>query len=160
MSYDADSGRVVFVQRPRTPFAGDPTRTRGQQTTAVRALAPNELPLLMAAHWSGSGGARAAAGHYNGKIDNPRIYARVLGADEIDAIEQGGGPGDPLANWDFATDIESQRVRDGSPHGLHGRTVNAPTRAVTGHTWNATVMDYKQSRDQYGGRRTPDVHGR
>ena len=160
VSYDADSGRVVFVQRPQTPFAGDPTRTRGQQTTAVRALAPNELPLLMAAHWSGSGGARAAAGHYNGKIDNPRIYARVLGADEIDAIEQGGGPGDPLANWDFATDIESQRVRDGSPHGLHGRTVNAPTRAVTGHTWNATVMDYKQSRDQYGGRRTPDVHGR
>ena len=150
VSYDADNGRVVFVQRPQTRFPGDPTRSMSERTTAVRALAPNELPLLMAAHWTGRNGARVAAGHYNGKIDNPRLYARVLGADEIDAIEQGGGPGDALANWDFATDIESETVRDGAPHGVHGRTVNAPTRAVTGHTWSATVMDYKQARDQYG----------
>ena len=150
VSYDADSGRVVFVQRPQTPFPGDPTRSTVERTTAVRALASNELPLLMASHWSGSGDAREAAGHYNGKIDNPRIYARALAAADIDAIEQGGGPADALADWDFAADIESEAVSDRSSRGLHGRTVNAPTRAVTGHTWNATVMDYKQARDQYG----------
>jgi N,N-dimethylformamidase len=150
VSYDADGGRVVFVQRPQTPFPGDPTRTTVERTTAMRALAPNELPLLMAAHWSGSGEAREAAGHYNGKIDNPRVYARTLGAAEIDAIERGGGPGDALADWDFAADIESETVSDRSPRRLHGRTVNAPTRAVTSHTWNATVMDFKQAREQYG----------
>ena len=149
VSYDADGGRVVFVQRPQTPFPGDPTRTTVERTTAMRALAPNELPLLMAAHWSGSGEAREAAGHYNGKIDNPRVYARALGAAEIDAIERGGGPDDALADWDLASDIESETVSDRSPQGLHGRTVNAPTRAVTGHTWNATVMDFKQARDRY-----------
>ena len=150
VSYDADSGRVVFVQRPQTQFPGDPTRATVERTTAVRALAPNELPLLMAAHWSGSGEARQAAGHYNGKIDNPRIYARALDATEIDAIERGGGPDDALADWNFAADIESETVSDRSPRRLHGRTVNAPTRAVTGHTWNATVMDFKHARDQYG----------
>ena len=150
VSYDADSGRVVFVQRPQTQFPGDPTRATVERTTAVRALAPNELPLLMAAHWSGSGEARQAAGHYNGKIDNPRIYARALDATEIDAIERGGGPDDALADWNFAADIESETVSDRSPRRLHGRTVNAPTRAVTGHRWNATVMDFKHARDQYG----------
>ena len=150
VSYDADAGQVVFVQRPQTGFPGDATRATVERTTAVRAIAPNELPLLMAAHWTGSAGERAAAGHYNGKIDNPRIYDRTLRAAEIDAIERGGGPGDALADWDFSADIESEAVSDRSPRGLHGRTVNAPTRAVTGHTWNATVMDFKQAREQYG----------
>ena len=93
VSYDADTGRVVFVQRPRTRFPGDATRATVERTAAVRGLGPNELPLLMAAHWSGSGEAREADGHYNGKIDNPRIYGRALDAAEIDAIEQGGGTG-------------------------------------------------------------------
>ena len=150
VSYDADSGRVVFVQRPQTPFPGDPTRSTVERTAAVRGLAPNEHPLLMAAHWSGSGAAREAAGHYNGKIDNPRIYGRALSPADIDAIEEAGGPGDALADWDFAADIESEAVSDRSSRGLHGRAVNAPTRAVTGHTWNATEMDYKRARDQYG----------
>ena len=150
VSYDADAGQVVFVQRPQTGFPGDATRATVERTTAVRAIAPNELPLLMAAHWTGSAGERAAAGHYNGKIDNPRIYDRTLRAAEIDAIERGGGPGDALADWDFSADIESEAVSDRSPRGLHGRTVNAPTRAVTGHSWNATVMDFKQAREQYG----------
>ena len=150
VSYDADAGQVVFVQRPQTGFPGDATRATVERTTAVRAIAPNELPLLMAAHWTGSAGERAAAGHYNGKIDNPRIYDRTLRAAEIDAIERGGGPGDALADWNFSADIESEAVSDRSPRQLHGRTVNAPTRAVTGHTWNATVMDFKQAREQYG----------
>ncbi|MCY4120843.1 MAG: LamG domain-containing protein, partial [Acidobacteria bacterium] len=150
VSYDAGTGRVVFVQRPQTGFPGDPTRATVERTSAVRAAAPSTLPLLIAAHWAGDGDERQAAGHYNGKIDNPRIYDRALAAAEIDAIEQGGGPDDALADWDFAADIESEAVSDRSPRGLHGRSVNAPTRAVTGHTWNATVMDFKQARDQYG----------
>ena len=150
VSYDADAGQVVFVQRPQTGFPGDATRATVERTTAVRAIAPNELPLLMAAHWTGSAGERVAAGHYNGKIDNPRIYDRVLRAAEIDAIERDGGPADALADWDFSADIESETVSDRSPRQMHGRTVNAPTRAVTGHSWNATVMDFKQAREQYG----------
>ena len=150
VSYDAAAGRVTFVQRPQTAFPGDATRATVERTTAVRAIAPNELPLLMAAYWTHASGARTAAGHYNGKIDNPRIYDRALRPAEIDAIEQGGGPGDALADWDFSADIETETVSDRSPRRMHGRTVNAPTRAVTGHTWNATVMDFKQARDQYG----------
>ena len=150
VSYDAATGQVVFVQRPRTGFPGDATRATVERTTAVRAIAPSELPLLMAAHWTGSAGERVAAGHYNGKIDNPRIYDRALRAAEIDAIERDGGPADALADWDFSADIESETVSDRSPRQMHGRTVNAPTRAVTGHSWNATVMDFKQARDQYG----------
>lgn len=150
VSYDASTGRVVFVQRPRNRFPGDPTRATLERTTAVRGIAPNEVPLLIAAYWTDDSGERAAGGHYNGKIDNPRVYDRALTAAEIDAIELGGGPTAALADWDFSSDIDSERVTDRSPRQLHGRTVNAPTRAVTGHTWDFTVMDFTQARDQYG----------
>ena len=151
VSYDAGTGRVVLVQQPANAFPGDPTRAVVERTTDVRAIAPNDLPLLMAAYWENSAsGQRVASGHYNGKIDNPRLYDRALSRTEIEALELGGGPTDELASWDFSADIDSDLVTDRSPRRLHGRAVNAPTRAVTGHNWNFTVMDYTKARNQYG----------
>ena len=64
--------------------------------------------------------------------------------------EQGLPGPPPLAAWDFAADIESERITDAGPVRLHGRTVNLPMRAVTGHNWDSFEMDYKQARPQYG----------
>ena len=75
---------------------------------------------------------------------------RALSAQEIAAIRQGRGPNDALAAWDFSIDIESDRISDTSSRKLHGRTVNLPMRAVTGHNWNSLEMDYKRARAQYG----------
>ena len=64
VSYDAGTGRVVFVQRPQTGFfSGDPTRATVERTSAVLVAAPSTLPLLIAAHWAGDGDERQAAGH-------------------------------------------------------------------------------------------------
>ena len=40
-------------------------------------------------------------------------------------------------------------MRDTASRELNGRTVNLPTRAVTGHLWDATEMDYRRARNQY-----------
>ena len=57
---------------------------------------------------------------------------------------------DALGLWDFAADMGTDRVTDRSPNRLHGRTVNAPKRAVTGHNWDGTEMDWRRAPQQYG----------
>ena len=41
-------------------------------------------------------------------------------------------------------------MTDRSAKALHGRTVNAPKRAVTGHNWDGAAMDWRRAPEQYG----------
>ena len=87
---------------------------------AARAARPaaTDAPLVIAG-WLGQD--RVVAGHYNGKIERPR----VLSGERL------------VAEWDFAHEITADGVRpmdritDRSPNGLHGTTVNTPARAMT-----------------------------
>ena len=146
-SFDAASGRVVLYQKPRSRFAFDETRAIVERTTDVRSISANDAPLLIAAYATAPGG---VGGYFNGKIENPRIYARALSRSEIEAIENDEGPSDALASWDFSADIESDVITDRSQSALHGRAVNLPMRAVTGHNWNSTITNYRDAREQYG----------
>jgi N,N-dimethylformamidase len=146
-TFDAANGKVSLYQQPINDMEPDPTRVVAAHTTSIKVITKNREPLLIAAYREGSGN---VTGFYNGKIDNPRIYGRALTPQEIRAIQQDGGPTDAIAAWDFAADIETDKVSDTSPRKLHGRTVNLPTRAVTGHNWDATEMNFKHARDQYG----------
>ena len=73
-------------------------------------------------------------GHFNGKIDSPRIFGRALSPEEIGRLARDASPeeiGDGLvASWDFSKDISSARVVDASSNGLHGTAVNMPARAI------------------------------
>ena len=147
VTFDASTGAVEIHQDPRNTFTFDDVRRVTQRKTAIRSIAANDAPLMIGAAGDGAGG---IAGHFNGKIENPRLYRRVLSRDELAALKQGRAPGDALASWDFSVDIESERITDTSSRRLHGRTVNLPMRAVTGHNWDSFEMDYKRARQQYG----------
>jgi N,N-dimethylformamidase len=54
------------------------------------------------------------------------------------------------AAWDFARDISTVHVRDAGPRALHGVTVNAPKRAVTGASWDGSAHDWRQTPRHYG----------
>jgi N,N-dimethylformamidase len=86
---------------------------------------------------------------YNGKIERPRLFLRALSHHEVEALRQGDAPRDALADWDFSADIGSARVTDRSANALHGETVNAPTRAVTDHTWDGTDARWTTAPNQY-----------
>ena len=148
-SFDSSTGNVVLYQEPVTDFTFDPTRAVIRRTTGARGLAPNTAPLLIAAAWIEKG-QPGVTGHYNGKIDNPRVYGRALGEQEIEGIRKGAGPMDALASWDFSKGISTSKVFDASTRHLNGQAVNLPTRAVTGHNWTGKEMDYRRARNEYG----------
>ena len=147
VTFDAGSGKVEIHQDPLNTFTFDPTRVVTERSATIRTLATNDSPLLIAGAWERADRVYA---HFNGKIDNPRLYREVLSRQAIADIKQGQPGPPPLAAWDFAADIESERITDTGPVRLHGRTVNLPMRAVTGHNWDSFEMDYKQARQQYG----------
>ena len=145
-SFDAASGNLTVYQQPQDSHPNDPTRVVAERPTQISGPASTDVPLLMAAHWGDDG---EVGGYFSGKIDNPRLYDRALSQAEIEALEQGEAPTDAVAAWDFAADISSDRVRDTTSQALNGRTSNLPTRAVTGHLWDATEMDYRHALEQY-----------
>ena len=145
-SFDAASGTLTVYQQPMDGLPDDPTRVVTEQPTQISGPASTDVPLLMAAHWGEDG---EVGGHFSGKIDNPKLYDRALSRAEISAIEQGDAPDDAVAAWDLSADIASDRVRDTTSRQLDGRTINLPTRAVTGHLWDATEMDYRNAPEQY-----------
>ena len=153
-TYDASTGRATLVQEPLTEFSFDPTRSVTERVTPVKSLATNTAPFLIAAYSTSDGGnagtPSGVGGHFNGKIDNPRIYGRVLTRTELDAVRQGRGPTDAIASWDFSLDIATSAITDTSARKLNGVAINIPTRALTGHTWTGVEMDFKHARDQYG----------
>ena len=75
VSYDASTGRVILHQSPQSRFGFDETRAVVERTATTRAVGETEAPLLIAAHVARSG---AVGGHFNGKIDSPRLYDRAL----------------------------------------------------------------------------------
>lgn len=158
-TFDAATGRLTLAQEPVDTggFDVDPSVHR-EATTDIR-LRPQAAPFLMAAWHAGDGGpadhdAIVAGGHFNGRIEAPRL-ARV-------ALNRAGNAalaGDVwlkglrellVGAWDLAADIPTEDVTDTGPHRLAGRVINLPTRAVPGRSWDGSVMDWTQDPSHYG----------
>lgn len=74
---------------------------------------------------------------YNGRIDALTIKA-VAGKPRL------------LARYDFAQEMSSDRIIDVSGEGQHGLLVNAPTRALKGHDWDGSEVDWTKAKHGYG----------
>ena len=108
-----------------------------------------DAPLLLAAlHASPEG----IDGAYDGKLERPRIWDRLLGSGEIERLRSGAEVAREalVADWDLGAGAASTAVRDRGPHGLYGRVVNMPARAATGRTWTGGETDPRAAPEQYG----------
>jgi len=115
---------------------------------------------MVIAGWAASvtaGGRLIVNGHFNGKIDRPRVYGRALGPAEFALLAVGREPGSRglIARWDFADGIgpdgvSSDKVTDTSGNDLHGRCVNSPARAMTGYNWQGREEHFIHAAAQYG----------
>ena len=90
---------------------------------------------------------------FNGRIERPRLFDRVL--DEAESADLAArGPAAPaegaLADWDFSAGIDSEEAVDASGNGWNGRTRNLPTRGVGGSNWSGSAADWRQRPDEYG----------
>lgn len=153
-TYDEPSGEITLYQKPIVPWPTD-EGVVVTISTKRNINEPNEFPLLIAAHWLRTEAKHGATGgHFNGKIDGPKLFSRALTRDEIDCLQHDCVPENAeallVAAWDFSKGISSKKVTDISPNALHGAAVNMPARAMTGHNWKNIETNFAQAPDEYG----------
>jgi N,N-dimethylformamidase len=153
-SVDLEAASVTLRQTPLANHA--PSREEPVAVTAALRAAPAPAGhlFLAAARQGIEDGRLRTMWHFNGKLDGPTLARRALSTAELLAAATARSTRlaaeDALGLWDLAADIATDRVTDRSPNHLHGRTVNAPKRAVTGHNWDGREMDWRRAPEQYG----------
>jgi N,N-dimethylformamidase len=153
-SYDAATGRVAVHAAPLPAPLFSPDRPAGIERQGDVGPTPPAAALLIGAAFNGTQrGRRRTALHFNGRIEAPAIHGAALPLTELAADAAGAGldacSPSLLAHWDFSREIATDRVVDRGPRALHGVTVNAPKRAVTGSRWDGSVMDWRQAAEHY-----------
>ena len=155
-TFDSASRALALYQQPLDDRGFSPETVVHLEGTAPLVPVPGPGPFLFACwHEAGDKPDRlTVGGHFNGRIDRPRLSHRALRRDEIIALAGPAVPADlaeaVVAAWDFSSDIGGDGIRDMHRHGLHGRAVNQPTRAVPGHNWTAEEMNWTRAPDRYG----------
>ena len=153
-SFDAASRECMLHIEPIEPVWNDPAF---HPVHAVAPFAPASLeavPFTLAAHLvpaptSGFFG----AGHYNGKLEAPRLLSRAIGPQHIDRIVASPllQPAESalVAAWDFSIGIPTVTLSDIGPNHLDATCVNLPTRGMTGHNWTGEVDGWTSAPEQY-----------
>ena len=110
-----------------------------------------DLPLLLGAvsRPSDAGRSAEASGHFNGKLEAPRIYPQLLSEEEIERAAAGAEPCRPAAYWEFGCSVADDHVHDRAGR-HHGRLINMPAQAVTGHRFNGEESDPACAPEHYG----------
>ena len=164
-AYDRRDGRVTLVQRrivtpyngtlgPVAPFKAD---TTVEQTLRVKPVSPATQFMWAGASDDALERGRHVTMMFNGKIDRSGVLAGAASRHELDVMAHGDeAPADSvLAAWDTTAGYSPTGVGDTiidlGPHGLHGRGVNRPVRAMTGWNWDGGIQDFRVRPDQHGG---------
>lgn len=153
-TFDAARGELRVFQQSMDRVAGRDRSGEGAAAGPQHDAWPGSLALTFAAHLCDAGAARRTGGHFNGKIDRPRLHIGVLSIDALRAstaaLRPVRGDADLVGAWDFSDAIGSDRTTDRGPHGLHGALRNAPMRAVAGANWSARTAQWTEAPDEYG----------
>ncbi|MBI1779126.1 MAG: N,N-dimethylformamidase [Proteobacteria bacterium] len=159
-SFEAETGEAVLYQEPLADkgFApGAPIRVAAKSKIRPSTGAGS---FLFAAWLKGEADAPTSwekmlvGGHFNGKIDRPRLASIALDRAGIVALAGNvipAGLGEAVvALWDFSRDIHGIAIHDISANRLSGETVNLPARAMTGFNWDGSEMNWRNAPEQYG----------
>ncbi len=144
ISYARNSGELALAIRPVAPRA----EWAVQRTTIADAVpAMNDGRLWFA----GRGGISAERSTFDGRIENPCLYGRVLENAEIDATRNSP---DALAGalfaFDFARETTTNRLVDVGPNALSGTLINHPARGMRASRWSGHEMCWRHAPREYG----------
>ena len=147
--YDAQNLKLSLYQEPVSMWPRDDSRAVVESDARESATEVSDVPFLMAGFWDREESGKAIVrGHFNGKIDSPRLFDRALTRDEIQSLRQGADPAllaeGIVAQWDLGRDFSSPTVTDVSSNGLHGYTMNMPARGVTGHNFTGAEINFNR----------------
>lgn len=154
ISYDAQSGAVALTQRSLDPQGGRDISGTAAGKAPANLSWPKETALVFAAHAKTDGGMPLTEGHYDGKIDRPRLFAAALPEEALRrACETlAPSPADPalIGAWDFSREMNSATIHDLSTNRLDGTLRNMPMRAMTGANWDGSVVQWRERPELYG----------
>jgi N,N-dimethylformamidase len=143
---DPATGTLEVAQAPRRRRLDRDERAAAREVAAAVLAGPGTAAI--AADRAGE------FGHFNGKIERPRIVV----AANIDALLRAQAAGDPnpggpmdrlLAEWDLARAMTGDAVLDVGPAGAHGTCINLPTRAMTGSRWSGRTQRWSDAPDEW-----------
>ncbi|MCQ8876366.1 LamG domain-containing protein [Mesorhizobium sp. LMG17149] len=154
-SFSGREGTAVLHQRPLCDIGDlDSPETRLFNVAAGQGNVRQKTFLIAAHKVSCQDGILIAGGHYNGKIDSPKLYACALTVEEIssfrDSAEISRLAGKAVADWDFSIDQGSNVFRDVSGNGFDGNLINMPARAMKGYNWTGKFHDWRCAPKEYG----------
>lgn len=151
-SFDPTNGAIVLTQvRLAEGTVAEQHVVRRFERPGAWAL-DAQGPFVIAAHSTGEDG--RFTGHFDGKIEAPRIVSGLIDAATLRSVvpelRTGTIDGRILAWWDFSQGIDTLDVKDISPAQLHGRLHQLPRRGVTGVTWSGSIHDWRFAPSEYG----------
>jgi N,N-dimethylformamidase len=162
-SYDGSTGAVRLFSRavinsvnsllsPAVPVGGEGV----SETSVDVGIEACSSAFLIGGCWTGPASDRVDS-HFNGRIDSPKVWTRVLTTEELDAVTLGAEPPPEglAAAWHFAEGIgpdgvPDERVADAGPSGLHGRCVQFPARGVPGWNWKGREENFVHAPAEFG----------
>jgi N,N-dimethylformamidase len=152
-SYDAATREICVSQEPDRSSLEDlkAASANGKASGFARA----DAAIMFAAFPATlSNGKSASRGHFNGKIDRPRLSARKLDPAEVLAAASQERPHEQnvniIAAWDLALGIGTDAISDVGPNHLHGNTVNLPSRGCKGCNWTGREQSWCHAPQEYG----------
>jgi N,N-dimethylformamidase len=151
-SFDAAKGTLTLTQQLTNVFhAGGPQRATAASPLR-RAGAPAVPFLMAAAQLQPDTGPQTRGCFFNGRLDRPAVYGRMLDPADIAQLAAGVEPAafsGVLAAWDFGQAFDSARAVEVGGAGLEGRVVNLPGRGVTGHNWSTRASNFADTPQEY-----------
>lgn len=152
---DSQSG-VMRIEISGTPSWPLEDCSRTAERTVSPAGAPNcvaDLLIAVASQRQIKQGKFSTGGHFNGRIERPRLFSRLLAASEIGQLREGSDAlsvGSIVADWDLGIEPSSNRVHDVSGNALDGLAINFPTRALLGRSWDRNTFKYLDAPEMFG----------
>lgn len=147
-SFDPAAGRIRILQRPVGGAHRVERNAVKDEAVALRTPSLPSGPALIAAMNNPNG---EVVAHFDGRIEAPALYRGILAIEELSRLAHPFDISLPaIAGWDFSRHIGSPGVADVSGNESHGRCINLPARAVTGHLWRGETTDWRARPDLYG----------
>lgn len=150
-SYASSSKTLTIFQVPVGQGPGDGVGLKVVENTVETVDLPelNPAELMFAAMATSRDPVLNTEGHFNGRLDSPRLMGVSLPREEIIRyiFSEEYDPNDAavIGFWDFATGIGQQSFKDLSAHRLRGKFKNLPTSAVAGFRWSGKNQDWKKA---------------
>lgn len=142
LTFEQSTGRLSLAWRPVTP-AADWRRTEIMGLQALTLQASSVLTIA-------AGGRASQLATFDGRIENPQLYARVLSADEcMETLTAEVPLASPVFAFDFARETTTSRLVDTGPNGLIGYLANHPTRGMRSSRWSGHEMCWRHAPYEY-----------